>query len=69
MREEDYANVPDEVMAEYFAEQDRRRGRGTCRTCAHYGCCDTYCGGCYWEEEMPEEPEEDSDEEDDKGEQ
>ena len=28
MREEDYADVPDEVMAEYFAERYRRRGKG-----------------------------------------
>ncbi len=48
MREEDYANIPDEVMADYFAARDRKRGIGSCSTCAHCGCCDTYCGGRYW---------------------
>lgn len=49
MREEDYANVPDEVMADYFAARDRKRGIGSCYTCAHNGCCDGYCGGRFWE--------------------
>lgn len=49
MREEDYADIPDEVMAEYFAAKDRKRGIGSCSTCIHAGCCDCYCGGRYWE--------------------
>jgi hypothetical protein len=49
MREEDYADIPDEVMAEYFAARDRRRSAGSCSTCVHAGCCDCYCGGRYWE--------------------
>lgn len=48
MREEDYADIPDEVMAEYFAARDRRRSEGSCSSCMHYGCCDHYCGGRYW---------------------
>ena len=54
MREEDYANIPDEVMVEYFATKDRRRSAGSCRTCAHCDCCDTYCGGLYWIEDKKE---------------
>ena len=50
MREEDCADVPDEVMAEYFAARERRRGRGSCSTCRHDGCCEDYCGGSYWEQ-------------------
>lgn len=49
MREEDYADIPDEVMAEYFAAKDRRRSAGSCPSCIHNGCCDCYCGGRYWE--------------------
>ena len=49
MREEDYADIPDEVMAEYFAAKDRRRSAGSCSSCIHNGCCDCYCGGRYWE--------------------
>ena len=49
MREEDYADVPDDVMAEYFAARDRRRSAGSCSSCVHSGCCDTYCGGRCWE--------------------
>ena len=48
MREEDYADVPDEVMARHFAERRRRRSRGSCSSCAHRGCCDDDCGGRYW---------------------
>lgn len=58
MREEAYADVPDEVMAEYFAARDRRRGIGSCSTCAHDGCCLTYCGGSYWTEDNEEGGEE-----------
>lgn len=58
MREEDYADVPDEVMAEYFAARDRRRGIGSCSTCAHSGCCETYCGGSCWTEDKEEGDEE-----------
>ena len=49
MREEDYADIPDDVMAEYFAARDRLRSVGSCLTCVHYGCCDFYCGGRYWQ--------------------
>lgn len=49
MSEEDYADVPDEVMAEYFTARDRKRGIGSCSTCVHSGCCDGYCSGRYWE--------------------
>lgn len=55
MREEDYADVPDEVMARHFAE--RRRSRGSCSSCAHRGCCDDYCGGRYWVETKTENEE------------
>lgn len=48
MREEDYADIPDDVMAEYFAARDRRRSAGSCSSCIHNGCCDCYCGGRYW---------------------
>jgi hypothetical protein len=58
VREEDYADVPDEVMAEYFAAKDRRRGIGSCSTCAHRGCCETYCGGSCWTEDAEEGDEE-----------
>ncbi len=26
-----------------------------CANCAHNGCCDTHCGGAYWEAEEPGE--------------
>ena len=58
MREEDYADSPDEVMAEYFAARDRRRGIGSCSPCAHSGCCDTYCGGKCWTKDEEEGDEE-----------
>ena len=48
MREEDYADVPDDVMARHFAKRRRRRSRGSCSSCRHRGCCDDYCGGLYW---------------------
>ena len=38
----------------------RRRGHG-CGTCRHSGCCETPCGGRYWE------PDEDNEVEDDNG--
>lgn len=64
MRDKDCADDPDNATAEYSASQSGWRSIGTCRTCAHNGCCDTYCGGCYWTPEEPEEPEDDPDEED-----
>ena len=54
MREEDYADIPDDVMAEFFAARDRLRSVGSCLTCVHYGCCDTYCGGRCWERDEGE---------------
>lgn len=51
MREEDYADIPDDVMAEYFAARDRRRSAGSCSSCIHSGCCEYYCGGTYWKPE------------------
>ena len=62
MREEDYADVPDEVMADYFAKRDRRRSRGSCTSCAHYGCCDSGCGGRYWVDDNAEDEAEDEEE-------
>ena len=57
MREEDYADVPDEVMARHFAERRRRRSRGSCSSCAHRGCYDDDCGGRYWVETKTENKE------------
>lgn len=54
VREEDYADIPYDVMAEYFAARDRRRSAGSCLTCVHSGRCDTYCGGRCWESDEGE---------------
>ena len=58
MREEDYADIPDDVMAEYFAAKDRRQSVGACSSCAHNGCCEDPCGGRYWERDEGEDEEE-----------